>query len=485
MTSHSSPSSPAEVPAMQSAAVPAPSSKQRNWLIWLAGLIVVLGGGFALWRLIGGGGGQQGMQMPGAVPVTLQRLQSANVREQAEFVGTLDAASGVMLQPEAAGRITGIFVSPGDRVSAGDPIMQLSADRSQAELSAALANVSAARSARDNSRSQLQSLLAQQAQFQAEVDLQNTEFDRSQRLVVAGALSQQRLDEIERDRSAAIASLNAARQEIEAARASIEQSESFLNQAQSSANATREDLQDKTVTAPIDGIVGDIPVELGDYVQPGAELTTITLNDTLELEISIPAEQADEVQLGMPVELSTFGSDTPAATGSISFISPQTDSSTQTVLAKAEFVDAAERLQDNQRVNARVILDERTGLLVPATAITRLGGQPFVYVAVDAPPPEEGAEGRRPEGGAAPGAPADAPSQVAQLRPVTLGDMQGNDFQVLDGLSQGETIVTSGLLNLQDGMPIIPQEEGAGGPPGGPPGGEAAEEGAAEPAEGT
>ena len=51
--------------------------------------------------------------------------------------------------------------------------------------------------------------------------------------------------------------------------------------------------------------------------------------------------------------------------------------------------------------------------------------------------------------------------QVAQLRPITLGAMQGNNFQVLDGLSRGEEIVITGLLNLQDGVPIDPQEETA------------------------
>jgi RND family efflux transporter MFP subunit len=194
-------------------------------------------------------------------------------------------------------------------------------------------------------------------------------------------------------------------------------------------------------------VVGNIPVELGDYVQPGGTLTTITQNEVLELEIDVPAEQIGEIQLGMSVELLTFGSDTPVATGSLSFISPQTDAATQTVLAKARFSNLAGSLQDNQRVDVRIILEERPGLLVPATAITRLGGQSFVYVAVDATSPE--AEQPPMEG------------QVAQLRPVTLGAMQGNNFQVLDGLSAGEEIITTGLLNLQDGVPIEPQEEAA------------------------
>ena len=256
---------------------------------------------------------------------------------------------------------------------------------------------------------------------------------------------------MERDRDAAIASLAAAKQEIGAAQASLAQAEAFLEQSQATAAATREDLLDKTVTAPIAGVVGNIPVELGDYVQPGGTLTTITQNESLELEIDIPAEQISDIRLGLPVELFTFGSDTPVANGTLSFISPQTDASTQTILAKARFTNASGVLQDNQRVDVRVILDERSGLLVPAMAITRLGGQPFVYVAADAPPP---AEGEPPIEG-----------QVAQLRPVTLGAMQGNDFQVLDGLSRGEEVVVTGLLNLQDGAPITPQEEAADASP--------------------
>lgn len=432
---------------MQSSSVSSQAPAQRNWLIWLAALILLTVGGFALWRLFGRGGGPSEMPMGGAVPVTLEQMQPATLRDEAEFVGTLDAQAGVVLQPEADGRITRIYVSSGDQVAVGDPIMELSADRSQAELSAALASVSAAQSARDNSRAQLQSLVAQRIRIEADVKLQNTEFERTNRLVEAGAQSQQELDEVERDRNAAIASLEAAREEIEAAQASLTQAEAFLEQSQATAAATREDLLDKTVTAPIAGVVGDIPVELGDYVQPGATLTTITQNEVLELEIDIPAEQVGEIQLGMPVELFTFSSDDPVATGSLSFISPQTDAATQTVLAKARFSNLASNLQDNQRVDVSIVLDERPGLLVPATAITRLGGQSFVYVAADAPPPEEG---QPPIEG-----------QVAQLRPVTLGAMQGNNFQVLDGLSAGEEIVTTGLLNLQDGSPIAPQEEAA------------------------
>lgn len=445
---------------------------RRNWLILAAALLVIAGGGFALWRRLGGRGQQQ--MMPQEVPVQLERLQTAQLEDSSEYVGTLDAQAGVVLQPEASGRITQIFASSGDRVAAGDPIMQLSPERSEAELSGALANVSAARSARDNARALLQAAEARRIELQADLELQQTEYERTESLVAQGAQAQQALDQVSRDLSVSRASLAAGQEEIDAARASLNQAEAALSQAQANASAVRQDLQDKTVTAPIAGIIGDIPVDLGDYVNAGATLTTITQNESLELELAVPIEAADRLRVGLPVELIPFGAEEAVSSGTISFISPQTTAGTQTVLAKARFSAPNRPLQDDQRLEVRVIWDRRPGVLVPATAINRIGGQAFVYVAEAAPPPEEGAEAAAAAGGnGAPslwrrllgqGNPPEAagpppPEQIASQRQVELGAIQGNRYQVLEGLEAGETIITSGLLNLRDGVPIVPQSE--------------------------
>ncbi|MEO1510240.1 MAG: HlyD family efflux transporter periplasmic adaptor subunit, partial [Cyanobacteria bacterium J06633_23] len=288
------------------------SSGKFNWLLWPIGLVLLSGAGFVLWRLFNSSE-PAGMQMPGAVPVTAEQLEMSTLREQAGFVGTLDAQTGVVLRPEAAGRITRVYVSAGDLISAGDPIMELTADRSQAEVSAALAGISAARSSRDTAQARLDSLVAEQPRLEAELELQTIQLGRTQRLVTAGALAQQQLDEVERDRNVAIASLEAAEQQIVAARANVAETEFLLEQAQAQANAIREDLLDRTVTAPISGIVGGIPVKLGDYVEISSPLTSITQNDTLDLEIANPTGQANTIQIGMPVEISNFGEGGSAA----------------------------------------------------------------------------------------------------------------------------------------------------------------------------
>ena len=437
----------------------------RNWLSLLVLALLVAGVGFVLWRVLAGRE-QQGMEGPPAFPVEVERLQEEPIEDSSEFVGTLDAQAGVSLQPEADGRVVQIFVSSGDSVAAGDPIMQLSSQRSQADYNAALASVSAARSARDAARAQLRAAEERQAQLRADLELQQTDYERTATLVERGALAQEQLDQVSRDRTVANSALSSAVQEIAALQSSLGQAEATLAQANANAEATQQDLLDKTVTAPIAGIVGDIPIKLGDYVTAGSQLATITQNQDLALEIAVPIGEAPRLRVGMPVELMLFGSEAVIATGNIRFISPTTDAATQTVLAEARFSTPGQPLQDDQRLEVRVIWDSRPGLLIPTTAISRLGGETFVFVPGEPDPPTEG---ETPPPGAPPGGQADGPPPiVAKLQSVELGDLQGNEYQVLEGLNPGDTIITSGLLNLRDGVPITLQEGGSSDSAGAP-----------------
>ena len=444
----------------------------RSWLGWLALALLVAGVGFAIWKAIFSGG-EQGMQGPQAVPVEVERLQEEPVEDSSEFVGTLDSQTGVSLQPEADGRVIQVFVSSGDVVAAGDPIMQLSADRSQSDYNAALASVSGARSARDASRSNLRAAQERQAQLLADLELQENDFERTAVLVDRGALPQEQLDQVVRDRRVAESALSSAIQEIAALESSVAQAQATLDQTNANASSIQEDLLDKTVTAPIAGIVGDIPIKLGDYVTAGSQLATITQNQDLELEIAIPIDDSQRVRTGLPVELMLFGSDDVIASGNISFVSPTTDASTQTVLAKARFSRPSQPLQDEQRLDVRVIWNQRPGILVPTTAISRLGGETFVFVPGKPEPlaegeaegaasgPPAGSAGGGGQQGQAGGQPEGPPPIVANLQPVKLGSLQDNEYQVLEGLSPGDTIVVSGLLNLRDGVPIEPTPAGA------------------------
>ncbi|MGL5871442.1 MAG: efflux RND transporter periplasmic adaptor subunit [Xenococcaceae cyanobacterium] len=392
------------------------------------------GAGFAYWYNSRSSEQTQQSAAPQAATVQIQTVKSGNVEDSSSYVGTLDATKAVVLRPKTTGRVTQIYVSEGTRVQPGKPIVELSPERTRAELNSAIANINASRSARDNANAQLAEAKAQLNSAIAEVQLQNEEFQRTSTLVAQGALAQQSLDRVRRDREAARAAFNAAQQRIRATQASFNQANATLAQSEANANAVREDVQDTRVVAPIAGIVGDIPIKLGDYVDVGDELTTITQNQTLELDLTIPLNRSDELKIGTPVELYRFQqADKPIATGKISFISPRADDNSQTVLAKATF-DNPNGLQNRQKVEARVIWDERSGVLIPTSSISRIAGQNFVFVAQEQKDRNTGKT-----------------QVVARQKLVKLGNIQNNQYQVIEGLKPGERLITSGLLNLTDG----------------------------------
>jgi len=186
------------------------------------------------------------------------------------------------------------------------------------------------------------------------------------------------------------------------------------------------------LTAPFEGIVGDIPVHIGDYVSQQTLLTTVDENADLEAYIYIPTELAANIHMGLPVQIVTSSGELIEST-KIDFVSQQVDSGIQGILVKAPVHAPLDRFRNAQLVKARVVWSTSPTPTVPVLAVTRIGGQSFVYVATQA---ENGT--------------------VAKQRAVTLGDTIGNDYAVTGGLKPGEKVIISGIQFLIDGAPVQP-----------------------------
>jgi RND family efflux transporter MFP subunit len=416
-------------------------------------LLVLIGGGFGLRFVLGGrnAGGPPGMMQGQGMPVQLETVGRSPVQESSEFVGNLESRNSVTLRPEIDGRVVEIGVEPGQQVESGQPLLRLSPDERQADFASLLASVNSARAIRASAASELEALRADRVAAVSEVELQQEEYQRSAALVEQGAFPQQELDLAERNLESAIANLNALDRRIDASNASLAESEAALAAAEANAASAEARLQNTVIYAPFSGTIGDIPVKVGDFVSLGDQLTSITQDQVLELRLSIPIERRAELRRGLSVILSD-NQDTTLAEGQISFIAPQVEPGAQTVLAKASFDNRGGFLLDGQAVRARIIWTQQEGVLIPTSAVSRVAGQTFVYVAVPAPPPEEGSAD------AQAGQSSDGPSLVAEQRSVQLGSIQGNRYQVLDGLEPGDRLIVSGILNLSDGAPIMPQD---------------------------
>ena len=406
---------------------------------------------------------------PPAVPVEVKNIDENSVKSSSEFVGNLEAKQRVALAPRVDGRSIEIAVQEGETVKQGDLIVELQLGREQGEVEAAQSEVSIQRANVSNAEAELRAAEAEVARAEAEVEqsradlrsqeaeleLARTNLERTQFLVQEGAQSKQILDDRTRDINAAEAqadalraalnssqkALSAARERVGSARAAIAGQQASLRQAESRVGIATENLDFNRITAPIDGTVGNIQPKVGDYVESGDQITSITKDETLELNVGVPLEQASKLKLGLPVEIIDRKGEA-LAKGNINFISPRTDRSSQAGLVKAAF-DNNGRLKDDSFARARIIWSQEPGVLIPTTAVSRLAGENFVFVAVE----KEQEDG--------------STALVAEQRRVELGEIQGQSYPVISGVEPGDRLITSGILNLADGTPIALEEETA------------------------
>ena len=209
----------------------------------------------------------------------------------------------------------------------------------------------------------------------------------------------------------------------------IAQAEAEVAAAMAEVESIQIQLQDTVVVAPFAGVVGDMDVKIGDFVSKGDTMTTLTANQVLEVNLSIPLERRSDLRIGLPVEI-TSPEGKSLGMGRISFISP-TVSDSQTVLAKADVNNRAGQLQDGQFVRARTIWDERRAVVVPMTAVGFQGEERFVYVVAGV-----------------------GEERKAKRQIVELGLVQGDFAEVVSGLRPGEQLIISGMQKLKDGADI-------------------------------
>ena len=330
---------------------------------------------------------------PQALPVQVAPVSFSSVATTDTYVATIKSRHSATVSPQVDGNVTKILVVSGQAVKAGQPLMEIDPLKQIATVDQQVGT---------------------QAQANASYQFNKAEVDRQKRLFEAGITSRQAYD--------------TAVQNYESSKAAYD--------ASAAGTATqKQQLAYYSVRAPFAGIVGDIPVHVGDYVTqaniPSMILTTVYDPSGLEAYIYVPTERLSEVKLGLPVDiLDTTGN--VLAHSSITFISPQVDNGVQGLLVKAA-VPAGSTVRTQQVVNARVTWNSTPKPTVPVLAVAQIGGQSFVYVAK-----------------------ASGAGFVAHQIPVKLGDPVGNIYPVLGGLNAGDEVIISGLQFLGEGAPVSP-----------------------------
>lgn len=380
-----------------------------------------------------------------AIPVQVQTLSSGKLQDSTDFVGTLSAEQAIELKPQIEGRIVEILVQPGDRVKKGQVLFTLSPDQTVPQYNSASAAVNAAIAARKTALQEVDVARANETTAKAEYENAKVNADRARYLLSQGAIGEYRADEAFTNAVAAKEAYAAAQKQVVAAQARVNEAEAQIRQQQANAASSAVPVNFKQIVAPITGFVGDINLKPGDYVNTGHSLTTLTDNDFFDLKIPMPLSRAAQLRTGLPVQLLDPTTGEEVASGSIYFIDTQTDPDAQSIMTRARFTNNG-KLRNSQYVRARVLWNTAPGLLVPTTAVTTIGAQSFVFIA------EANPEAKTSNNQA---------ELIARQVPITVGNIQGNDYQVVNGLKSGQRVVTEGVLRLRDGVPISIQNANA------------------------
>ncbi|MDE3105324.1 MAG: efflux RND transporter periplasmic adaptor subunit [Acidobacteriota bacterium] len=324
------------------------------------------------------------------MPVQVSAISLNPVPTGDTYVATIKSRRSATMQPQVDGNITRILVKSGDVVKAGQLLMQIDPLKQVATV---------------------ESQQGTEAQKRAVYQYNQAELERQRKLFEAGVTSKQAYDQ-------AVQAFENAKGDL-AANAAL-------------TNTQKHQLAYYQIRAPFAGIVGDIPVHLGDYVSSSTVLTTVDEDKDLEAYIYVPTERAALLKLGLPVQiLDTNGNQ--LATTAITFLSPQVDPTLQGILVKATVGRATQQLRNQQLVNARITWSTNPTPTVPVLAVSMIGGESFVFVAK----PQDG-------------------GYLAHQVPVKLGETVGNNYPVLSGLKPGDKVILSGLQFLQEGAPVKP-----------------------------
>jgi len=249
---------------------------------------------------------------PQPLPVNTQTVNLAPVPRVDEYVANGKVAPLGSIQPQVDGSLTRILVKSGDHVRAGQALMTIDPLKQQATV--------------DQQRST-------EAQKKATYDYNQQEVERQRQLFQGGVTSKQNLD--------------LAVQAFENSKADWE--------ASTAASASqRRQLAYYNLTAPFSGVVGDIPVHIGDYVSPQTLLTTVDENTELEAYVYVPTERAADIRMGLPVQIVTSGGELIETRRSISFRSKWT-TLLQGILVKAPLHSSLDKFRNAQLVKARVV----------------------------------------------------------------------------------------------------------------------------------
>lgn len=362
-----------------------------RYFIVILGLVVVIGGlvaikGSQIGQLMGMG---EAMKKAGPPPEVVSTALAAKQtwEDTLPAVASVVSARGVAVANEAPGIVSRLHFESGDSVKKGEILVELDTSVERAQL----------------------------ASLRARRDLAEISMNRSKALVASGAVAQAQVD----TDASQYKSLTA---DVTALSAQIER---------------------KVLRAPFSGKLGMRNVNVGQYLAPGTQVTTLESADATLVEFSLPQRDLAKLQVGMKVRVLQSENPKPMAEGTVSAIDPTIDPMSRNIKVRASLPDDAPALRPGMFLRVEVVLPQKAEVVaVPQTAIVHASYGDSVFVGEQKPGPDG------------------KPRKVAQQHFVKVGATRGDFVAVIDGLKAEQEVVTAGAFKLRNGIPLKVKNEG-------------------------
>jgi len=383
-----------------------------------AGRAGAQGGGGGFGGPSGGFGGPGGGGMRVPMTVELGSAKKGDVAAHLTVVGNLIGLQTVDIAPRTAGRLLSVNVQLGDRVRRGQVLAKVE-DREIVE------QVRQAESAQEVSKATIR-------QREADLKVAELNFERSKNLFQRQLLAKQSLDDAESRYMAAVAQFDL--------------SKAQLNQNDSRLQELRINLQNTSVSSPVDGFVGKRSVDPGAMVNTGTAIASVVDISRLRLVVNVVEKDLRMVSAGDPAEVEVDAYPGEKFQGKIARVAPVLDPATRTATMEVEIPNGDNKLKPGMYARINLTIEDRKGaLVVPKGAVIDFESKRGVWM-----PNEE---------------------NRATFVPVTLGIEGGDTIEILTGLKEGDKFVTTGAAAVRNNDQLLIAGQAGPGGPGGPGGG--------------
>ena len=370
--------------------------KRKNGMTWVVALTTMFGGLTSC-----------GIDMPKETKTSFETLtvEKQNITVPVKFSAKLKGQTDVTITPQVSGQLMKIAVSEGQQVKKGQVLFVIDSRNAQLELETAQANLQAAQAAENSAK---------------------LEYESNKNLFEKKIVSRYMLDNSEN---------------------SYKQAQATVAQARAAVSRAKVNLGFCTITAPVTGVIGEIPVRTGDQVSLSTQLTILSGNTNMNAEVSVTEAIIERaVAEGLSVNLEEAMKHFPDVTfvmkngteykhkGRVSSATGVVDATTGTLAVKATFPNPEGQLFSGIQGTVVMHFDEKDVIVVPQVAVVKLQDKQQVYKVK-----------------------ADSTATAVEVTTADIGN--GQDFAVTSGLNVGDKIVTVGANNVTEGQKVLFPEE--------------------------